>query len=205
MTHEQRMLGQKPSLKYSIVRGKEFTDQAMKLEVGDVLKNAQYISRIGYHAARLSGVRLQHEGDGDSKNLVSAAYDALYDVTRPSFETLGVDRTLELFTSDRTHATLIALSASMDSYQFSKLTYDYRTKGRFLNVDESGLSVNDDFALTEKMKAKRGGCPFAKTEESPYFTKFSDRIVETYAQAYTEKMPHGWLDRVNNALSAMRR
>ena len=38
-------------------------------------------------------------------------------------------------------------------------------------------------------KSTRGGCPYAKTKDAPYFNQFTDRIVETYTEAHRYDMP----------------
>lgn len=197
MTLSERRFGQPPSVRDGMVRGREFADMAMSVDIEDVLTRAKHVRSIGKAAARISGERLQYEGDGDSMQLILAAYEAIYDVTKPSFLSNGVDETVRLFKSDTTHTTLTYLSAAMDSYAFSTVTREYAKKGDNLILTEDGLSLQDDFVITEKMKARRGGCPYAKRSDAKYFNRFTDHVVDTYARAYAVGMPDRWLDRIH--------
>jgi hypothetical protein len=197
----RRDFGQPPALKDVLPRAKEFTDAAMDIDIGEVLREARTVRSIGHAAAKMSGVRLQLEGDGTSKRIISAAYQSLYDVMLPSLADLGADRTQELFRSDTTHATLTNLSSTMDSLEFSRLTYRYRQRGEHLEVTDAGLVVQPGFALSAAMEAKRGGCPYAKGGGSFYFNRFTDHIVETYAEAHRQNLPQGWLGAIARSLS----
>ena len=200
MTVVQRSFGKRPSVQDSLPRGKQFTDQAMEVGIQPVLLEARYARKIGRTVADMCGERMRLEGDGSSKQLVAAAYDAVYDVISPTLVLEGAETTRTLFQSETTHRTLIDLSRTVDSYQFSKLTHEYRTQGKHLQVTSEGLEPQDTFVLTEKMEARRGGCPYAHEGSSSYFTKFSDHIVDTYVEAHTQGMPHGWLERINRSV-----
>lgn len=182
-------------------RGKEFTDAAMDLEIGSVLDAAGHMRKIGNTAARLSGVYLQREGDSDSKRLVFAAYDGVYDLMRPSLLALGPDATEDLFNTDLTRRTLLDMSRGLDSYAFSRMTYKYRNEGDYFEVTDEGIRLQEGLVLPKKFEARHGGCPYAQTETAPYFNRFTDRIVETYAEAQRRDMPNGWLETVGRLLA----
>ena len=201
MTTTQRSFGRPPSLKEMLARGKEFTDAAMDLEIGSVLDEARHMRKVGHTAARLSGVSLQREGDSDSKRLVFAAYESLYDLMRPSLQAIGPDATKDLFGTELTRRTLIDLSRNLDSYAFSRMTNKYRKGGDFFEVTDDGLRLQEGLVLPRKYEARHGGCPYAKTETAPYFNRFTDRIVETYAEAQRRDMPDGWLETVGRLIS----
>lgn len=190
----QRAFGRKPTnLKDLLAAGKEFTDAAMDLEIDDVLKEARYQRRIGHAAAHLSGVAIQREGDGTSKRLVFAAYDTLYDLMHPSLEAHGADTAYDIFTAPVTRETILDLSENISSYGLSKIAYQYRTQGNYLHVTDEGLQLDEAQPIPKKFETVRGGCPYAKAKNAPYFNRFTDRIVETYAEAHRQNMPHGWL------------
>lgn len=201
MTTTERSFGRPPSLKEMLARGKEFTDAAMDLEIDTVLEEARHMRKIGSTAARLSGVNLQREGDSDSKRLVFAAYESIYDLMRPSLLAIGPDATKDLFDTDLTRRTLLDMSRNLDSYAFSRMTHKYRNEGDYFEVTDDGLHLQEGLVLPRKFEARRGGCPYAKTETAPYFNRFTDRIVETYAEAQRRDMPNGWLETVGRLLT----
>jgi hypothetical protein len=173
----------------------------MDIEISDVLRSARTVRSVGHSAAQLSGVKLQLEGDGTSKRIISAAYQSLHDVMYSSLARDGADVTRELFQSDTTHSTLTSLSRTMDSLEFSRLTYRYRQRGEHLTVTDEGLVVQPDFRLSPAMEAKRGGCPYANGGGTSYFNRFTDHIVDTYAEAHRQDLPQGWLSAVARSLN----
>lgn len=196
----RRTFGRPASLKDLMAAGKEFTDAAMDLEIDHVLDEARYRRCIGRTAAHLSGVALQREGDGTSKRLVFAAYDTLYDLMQPSLEVHGADETYELFTTPTTRDTILTLSKDIDSYGLSKMARQYRTQGNYLQMTDDGLSLDNAQPIPKKFESVRGGCPYAKAKNAPYFNEFTHRIIETYAEAHRRNMPHGWLDATSRLL-----
>ncbi|MDB5165426.1 MAG: hypothetical protein JWM00_316 [Candidatus Saccharibacteria bacterium] len=195
MTISKRVFGYPASLKDMMTASKEFTDAAMSIDIDHVLYESREKRKIGRTAAHLSGVKLQLEGDSDSKRIIFAAYDTLYDLMQPSLVTHGSDTTQKLFTTDTTRATLLDLSTSISSYGVSTVAYKYRSRGDYLHMTESGLELNESsMGIPKRFESNRNGCPYAKTKDAPYFNQFADHIVETYAQAHRQDMPHGWLD-----------
>jgi hypothetical protein len=201
MTTSRREFGRPPSLKDMLARGKEFTDAAMDIEIDSVLHEARYTRKVGSTAARLSGVSLQREGDADSKRLVFAAYDNIYDLMRPSLQTHGADMTEKLFDTDLTRRTLLDMSRNLDSYSFSRMAYDYQKEGDYFEMTNDGLMLQKNIVIPHKFEARRGGCPYAKTEGAPYFNRFADHIVATYAEAHRRDMPDGWRQAVGRLIT----
>lgn len=202
MTVSKRAFGKPASMKDMLTTGKEFTDAAMDIDVEHVLRESRYKRNIGRTAANLSGVGLQREGDGTSKRIVFAAYDNLYDLLQPSFDTYGVDATQELFATDTTRETLLHLSTTLSSYGMGTVAHRYRTRGDYLHMTESGLELNtDSSAIPRKFESNKGGCPYAKAKGAPYFNQVADHIVETYALANLQNMPHSWLDATSRSLT----
>lgn len=201
MTTTQRSFGRPPSMKDLLARGKEFTDAAMELEIDTVLRQAGRMRAIGWTAAKLSGVKLQREGDADSKRLVFAAYDNIYDLMAPSFRDIGPDATKELFDTELTRDTLVEASRNLDSSAFSRMAYRYRKNDEYFEMTDDGLVLQPDLTLPKKFEARRGGCPYAQTEAAAYFNRFTDRIVDTFTEASRRDMPDGWLNAVGNLLS----
>lgn len=200
MALAKRSFGEPPSLKDSVIRGKEFTDMAIHLDIEEVLAHAKMKSKIGQTAAKLSGVHLQLEGDYDSQKLVYAAYDGIYDMMRPALADRGADEALDLFNTPTTRHTIVDLSRRLNSVGFSQVAHEYVTQGSYLQLGDGGLELNPSVVLPKKFETTIGGCPYAHGEEARYFNRMTDRIVETYAQAHRSGMPHGWLDVVNRSL-----
>ncbi|MGK2896131.1 MAG: hypothetical protein ACSLEY_00810, partial [Candidatus Saccharimonadales bacterium] len=155
---------------------------------------------IGRTAADLSGVRLQREGDSTSKRIVFAAYDTLYDLMRPSLLEYGADDTQRLFMTNTTRSTLLNLSSNISSYGFSKIAVEYSRQNNYLHMTGDGLEIDSRINFPQKFESNRGGCPYAKTHTAAYFNRFTDRIVETYAEAHRRGMPHGWLETTSRFL-----
>ena len=199
----KRSFGRPPSMKDALSRGKQFTDAAMELDIDDVLARAGRKRAIGRTAAKLSGQHLQLEGDYDSQRLVYAAYDGLYDLMRPSLAAEGADVAMEIFNAPTTRNTILELSRNLESRSFGDVAYHYASRGDFLQVTDDGLEVQAGVIFPQKFETKIGGCPYARAEDARYFNRFTDRIVETYAEAARRDMPHGWLDVVNRV--ALRR
>lgn len=201
MSIAKRTFGTAPSLRDSMAAGKEFTDTALSLDLNEVLTEAKYRRNIGHAAAHLSGVRLQHEGDGTSKRFIFAAYDAVYDLMAPSLHQYGADATRELFATPTTRTTLLDLSTRLSSYGLSSVAYQYRSRRDFLRMTDEGLALDStQGTLPDRFKTERGGCPYAKSQNAPYFNRFTDRIVETYTYAHYNEMPEGWLDATRRLL-----
>jgi hypothetical protein len=193
MVLAKRTFGQPASLEDLMTSGKEFTDAAMSIDILEVLRAANYKRNIGHTAAHLSGVKLESEGDATSKRIVFVAYDTIHDLMHPTLLTHGADAARDLFKSETTHATLADLSGTIDSYALSQMAHQYRTQGNYLHVGENGLIVDEDCVIPKEFLAKRGGCPYAKNTDNPYFNKFTDHVVDTYAGAHQRNMPYGWL------------
>lgn len=200
MSTVQRSFGRPPSMKDALTRGKQFTDAAMEVSIDTILDQAGRKRMIGRRAAKLSGAHLQLEGDYDSQRLVFAAYDGVYDLMRPSLAAEGADVAAEIFNAPTTRATILELSRNLESRSFGDVASRYATRGDFLHVTDSGLEVQNGIIFPRKFESKIGGCPHARTKDAPYFNQFTDRIVDTYAEATRRDMPHGWLDAVNRAV-----
>jgi hypothetical protein len=188
-------------MKDALSRGKEFTDAVMRLDIGSVLEESGRMRAIGRRAAKMSGKVLQLEGDYDSQRLVFAAYDGLYDMIRPSLASEGADMAAEIFNAPTTRDTILDLSRNLESRSFGDVAYRYATRGDFLHVTTDGLEVQPGIVFPREFETKIGGCPYARAADARYFNRFTDRIVETYAEAARRDMPHGWLDVVNRFAS----
>lgn len=200
MSPVNRTFGRPPSMKDALSRGKQFTDAAMELDIDAVLTHAGRKRMIGRKAAKLSGQHLQLEGDYDSQRLVFAAYDGLYDMMRPSLMNEGADTAAEIFNTPTTRDTILELSRNLESRSFGDVAYRYASRGDFLHITDDGLEVQHGIIFPQKFETKIGGCPYARAADARYFNRFTDHIVETYAEATRRDMPHGWLDLVNRSI-----
>lgn len=199
----KRTFGQAASLSESLPRGKEFTDAALSLDIATVLNESKITRKIGLTVARLSAESLQLEGDYASKRLVFAAYDGIYDLMKPSLKNSGIDDTVDMINSPLSRQTIVGLSRGLNSYSFSDVAYQYATRGKYLTVTDDGLGIQEGITFPESSESKIGGCPYAKSERAREFNIFTDRIVETYAEAHSRDMPKGWLSTINNAIRRM--
>ena len=200
MPTAKRSFGKPPTLKESLSRGKEFTDAAMELDIHAVLSDAKRKNNVGRSAAKLSGVHLQLEGDYDSQRLVYAAYDGIYDMMRPSLEADGADVAAEIFNMPTTRATIIDLSRNLESRSFGDVAHHYATRGDYLHVTSDGLEIQPGIVFPRKFETKIGGCPYARAKDARYFNRFTDRIVDTYAEAERNDMPYGLVELVGRSL-----
>jgi hypothetical protein len=198
MAIAKRGFGQRPSRHDQITRSKQFTDAALTLDIDRVLTHAKQKRRIAGVAAMISGLDLQLVGDGDSKQVVRAAYSSIYDLMRPSLREVGPDETARIFDQPTTQATIQNLSVSLDSSKFNKIAHTYATDGEYFEVTDDGLVLQSGVPI-ERMQARHGGCPFAYSDSAPYFRKFVGRIVETYVTAESRQMPDGWLDAIKHS------
>lgn len=184
----------------TLQRAKEFTDTAMDLDIDVVLRESIITRKIGQTVADISGRTLALEGDVRSKGIINGAYNDIYMLMKPTLEQAGPEAAIDLFDQPGTRLTVQSLAHRTDDRGMRRITQAYAKRGEHLHITSKGLVPAPGFKIPEAYESNRDGCPFARSEKASYYNKFTDRIVETYAQAHTQGMPHGWLAHVNQTL-----
>jgi hypothetical protein len=196
---EPRYFGQKPSLPLMMKRGELFFD-SLEGAQDEILERSKHIGKIASVAATLAGQKTQHEGDGEAKQLVYAAYLSIGRITDRAVQQVGVDSAENALTSDAAHSTFLETSKTLKSVNFDGTAREFQKFGNWYQLDNNTFTLQENVDFPNKYIGK--GCPYAfgNPDKAAYFSRQTDTIVKTYVEAHRRNMPRSSMHRVVNLL-----
>jgi hypothetical protein len=187
---EQRSFGKKPSLLSQMKRGEVFFDTLHAAGTRmEILERSVHMGQIARVAANIASEKSQHEGDGEAKQLVYAAYLSLGRITSRAVKELGVEEAENALTSDVTHTTLLQASKTFKSVRFDEAAKQFQNRGEWYELTDGALRWRQ--GIDVPLQYVGAGCPYAlgNKDRAAYFSAATDEAVHTYIDAHKQDIP----------------